>query len=123
MELFNSGQYWKAHEALEAAWRAESGPIRDLYKGILQAGVVYLHVSHANYPGAIKVNQRCRRWLDPWPDRCRGIEVGTLRKDLAAVMEQVLALGPERLDQFDRSLLKPVIYQNVMSNANNTHGG
>ena len=110
LELFNQGQYWKAHEALEAAWKDEPGRIRQLYQGILQAGVVYLHVSRANYPGAVKVNGRCHRWLDPWPDHCRGIEVGTLRRDLAAVMEQVRTLGPDHLDRFDRSLLKPVIY-------------
>jgi hypothetical protein len=40
-----------------------------------------------------------------------------------AAISELRALGPEGLDQFDRSLLKPVIYQNIMSNANNTHGG
>ncbi len=110
MELFNQGQYWRAHEALEAAWREETGPIRELYRGILQAGVVYLHVSRGNYAGAIKVYQRCRRWLEPWPEVCRGVEVGRLTRDLDTVMESVQALGPEKLKSFDRSLLKPVDY-------------
>jgi uncharacterized protein len=110
LELFNQGKYWLAHEALEAAWRQEQGRIRELYQGILQAGVVYLHVSRNNYAGAIKVHQRCLRWLEPWPDLCRGVEVGLLRQDLEQVMEQVLSLGPDHLDKFDTSLLKPVIY-------------
>jgi predicted metal-dependent hydrolase len=73
LELFNRGEYFEAHEALEAAWRAESAPIRDLYRGILQAAVVYLHIRRRNYPGAIKVYQRCRKYLDRWGDSCRGV--------------------------------------------------
>ena len=30
LELFNRGQYFEAHEVLEAAWRAEPGPVREL---------------------------------------------------------------------------------------------
>ena len=40
LELFNRGHYFEAHEALEAAWREETHPVRELYRGILQAGVV-----------------------------------------------------------------------------------
>ncbi len=108
--MFNQGKYWRAHEALEAAWREEQGQIRTLYQGILQAGVVYLHVSHFNYPGAVKVFQRCMRWLEPWPEVCRGVEIGLLRKDLQAVMQEVDRLGTERLKEFDLALLKPVVY-------------
>jgi uncharacterized protein len=111
LELFNQGRYFEAHEALEAAWRAESGPVRDLYRGILQVGVVYLHISQYNYPGAVKVHQRCRKWLLPWPEICRGLEVGRLRLDLEAVMTALQALGPKRITAFDTSLLKPVHYQ------------
>src|SRR5512140_378228 len=115
MELFNEGKYWHAHEALEAAWREESGPIRQLYQGILQAGVVYLHVSRGNYAGAVKVHQRCMRWLQLWPNLCQGIEVELLRQDLERVMEEVRRLGPDQLDKFDLALLKPVIYTKYRS--------
>ena len=111
IELFNQGRYFEAHEALEAAWRAESAPVRDLYRGILQAGVVYLHITQYNYAGAIKVYQRCRKWLLLWPETCRGVEVGRLRQDLEAVMTALQTLGPERMTSFDTSLLKPVHYR------------
>jgi predicted metal-dependent hydrolase len=113
LELFNLGQYWRAHEALEAAWREESGPIRELYRGILQAAVVYLHVSRNNYAGAIKVYERCLRWLKPWPDQCRGVEVGLLRQDLGKVIQEIILLGPDRMTEFDLSLLKPVSYARI----------
>ena len=46
--LFNEGQYFAAHEALEDAWREEGGRVRELYQGILEAGVVYLHIRRRN---------------------------------------------------------------------------
>ena len=110
MELFNQGRYFEAHEALEAAWRAETGPVRDLYRGILQVGVVYLHITHHNYPGALKVYQRCRKWLLPWPNTCRGVAVGQLRQDLETVITTLQKLGPQRIVEFNTALLKPVQY-------------
>lgn len=111
MKLFNTGEYWLAHEYLEQAWIEEHGPIRDLYRGILQTAVVYLHVTRANYKGAIKVDLRVQKWISPWPKVCRGIQVGQLRTGLAAIIEEVKHLGPDRLSGFNRSLLKPVIWK------------
>lgn len=110
IELFNAGQYFEAHEALEAAWRAETEPVRDLYRGILQAGVTYLHIKRRNYDGAIKVYQRSLRWLRLWPDVCRGVAVGQLRNDLEAAISSLMGLGPARIAEFDLSKLKPVQY-------------
>jgi predicted metal-dependent hydrolase len=110
LDLFNRGLYFEAHEALEAAWREEVSPIRELYRGILQAAVVYLHITRANLPGALKVYARSQKWLAPWPDRCRGIEVGQLRRDLEQAIQQVEALDPQRLSALDPSFFKPVVY-------------
>jgi uncharacterized protein len=110
LELFNRGQYWRAHEALEAAWRAETSPIRELYRGVLQAGVVYLHITRHNYAGAMKVYKRSQKWLTLWPETCRGIEIGQLQRDLERAIIEVHTLGPDRIAEFDLSLLKPVVY-------------
>ncbi len=108
MELFNAGEYWLAHEALEEAWKEENGTIRELYRAILQTAVVYLHVTRANYNGAIKVYERVQKWITPWPDICRGIEIGRLHRDLELVIAEVRRLGSDGLTGFDRALLKPV---------------
>ena len=108
LRLFNAGEYFEAHEALEDAWNAEKGQIRELYRGILQIAVVYLHVTRGNYNGAIKVYGRSQRWIKDWPEICRGIEVGKLRKDAEAVINEVRRLGMERISKFDTTLLKPV---------------
>lgn len=108
LRLFNSGRYFESHEALELAWREESGPIRDLYRGILQAGVVYLHMRRGNFAGAVKVYERCVRLLERWPNSCRGVNVGRLRADLSRAMDAWRQLGADRVSQMDWSLLKPV---------------
>ena len=108
IRLFNAGEYFEAHEALETAWNAEKGEVRNLYKGILQIAVTYLHITRGNYNGAIKVYARSQRWLKDWADICRGIQVETLRRDAEAVIKEVQRLGSEHIQEFDIALLKPI---------------
>ena len=108
MKLFNAGKYWLAHEKLEEAWKEENGAVRELYRAILQVAVIYLHITRDNYIGAVKVYGKVQKWITPWPEVCRGIEIGKLRRDLDTVIAEVKRLGPDRLIGFDRSLFKPV---------------
>jgi predicted metal-dependent hydrolase/predicted RNA-binding Zn-ribbon protein involved in translation (DUF1610 family) len=108
IELFNAGRYFEAHEALEIAWRDETGPIRNLYRGILQIAVVYLHIKRGNYNGAVKVYARSQKWMMNWADICRGVDVERLQQDAEAVNLAVQRLGQERIGEFDLQLLKPV---------------
>lgn len=108
LRLFNEGEYFEAHEALEAAWNAEQGKVRELYRGILQIAVAYLHITRRNYNGAIKVYARSQRWIRDWPNICRGIDVEELRRDAEIAIAEVRRLGAERMDEFDNTLLKPV---------------
>lgn len=111
LHLFNAGKYFEAHEELETAWKEESGKVRELYQGILEAAVTYLHVTRNNYHGAVKVYGRSMRWLRAWPDHCRGVDVAQLCRDMDAVIAEVKRLGETRLSEFDRSLLKPVVWK------------
>lgn len=110
LRLFNAGEYFEAHEALEDAWNAETGKVRNLYRGILQIAVVYLHITRGNYDGALKVYGRSQKWISSWPDICRGIHVEELRRNARAVMNEVERLGRENIGRFDRTLLKPVTW-------------
>ena len=108
LHLFNEGKYFETHEELETAWRDETSPIRDLYRGILQIAVTYLHITRGNYDGAIKVYGRSLKWLKDWSDVCRGINVQKLRHDAEIVMQEVNRLGKERITEFDKSLFQPI---------------
>jgi uncharacterized protein len=108
IELFNAQAYFEAHEELELAWGDDKGPGRELYRGILQVAVAYLHIQRGNYRGALKMFLRLRQWLDPMPAVCRGVDVAQLRQDALAARAALEALGPDRLSEFDRQLLRPV---------------
>ncbi len=110
LEEFNAGQFFECHETLEQAWMAETAPVRDLYRAILQVAVAYYQILRGNYPGAEKMFLRVAQWFAPLPARCRGIDVAQLRADAAVARAHLLSLGPERIGEFDRSLLRPVIY-------------
>jgi hypothetical protein len=111
LELFNSGQYYEAHEVLEEAWNQDKTPGRELYRGILQIGVAYLQIERGNFNGAVKIFLRARQWLDPLPDICRGVDIAKLRRDAAHVYANLKSLGPGRIEEFDRKLFKSIIYQ------------
>jgi predicted metal-dependent hydrolase len=111
LELFNQGAYFEAHEELELAWRAEPGPVRELYRGILQIAVAYYHILRGNYRGAVKMFVRSRTWLAPFPDHCRGVDLARFRQDYRQVEQELLRLGPARLEWLNRGLLKPIAYQ------------
>jgi uncharacterized protein len=110
--LFNQGEYFEAHEVLEAAWRRDQTPGRWLYQGILQVGIAYLQIERGNYTGALKMFLRAERWLDPLPDQCQGVQVAQLRQDAQRAQAALKALGREHIAEFDRALFRPVIFQN-----------
>jgi len=107
--LFNRGEYFEAHEALEDAWRDEESEIRDLYRGILQIAVTYLHITRGNYTGAVKVYGRSQKWLKKYPAVCQGVNVKQLLADAKNIMDALQALGEENITSFDRSLFKPIL--------------
>ena len=108
IEKFNQGTYYACHDDLEEAWRQDSGPGRDLYRGLLQIAVAYYQIERRNYRGATKMLLRMRQWLDPMPPVCRGVNVGKLLEDATAVQDALAALGPEKISEFDHTLFRPI---------------
>lgn len=108
---FNQGEYFEAHEILEAAWNEDQSPARDLYRALIQVAVAYLQIERGNYNGAAKMFLRMRQWLDPLPEMCRGVNIERLRRDARAAHQALLALGADHIHEFDQNLMKPVDYR------------
>ncbi len=108
IEKFNASEFFEQHELFEAMWRAEPGPVRSLYQGVLQVGVAYYQIVRGNPSGALKMLLRSLQWLAPLPDVCQGVDVAALKADSARVRAELERVGADGLDQFDRTLLKPV---------------
>jgi hypothetical protein len=101
IEQFNAGEYFEQHESFEHAWRAEPGPVRQLYQGLLLIGVAFLQIQRRNEPGARKTFQRARQYLAALPDVCQGVDVARFRIEAEAARREFERLCPERIDQFD----------------------
>lgn len=58
-ELFNTGDYWLAHEALETIWRSiikeGQSPDAHVWQGLIQAAAALLHRERGNRHGTVVV--------------------------------------------------------------------
>ena len=109
VKRFNAGAYYAQHDAFEALWMEEPGPVRELYRAILQVGVAYYHITRGNHVGALKMLRRSVQWFAPLPDVCQGIDVRQLREDAAHVRAALEARDPADTTAFDSALLKPLV--------------
>lgn len=104
IDQFNRGEYFEQHETLELLWRAESDDVRYLYQGILLVGVGLYHLRRGNFHGAqakLATGARFLQWFRP---TCQGVDVDSLIAQATAARDAILALGRERLSEFDPAL-------------------
>jgi len=108
IRLFNAREFFEQHEALEEAWLAEPGPVRDLYRGILQIGVGFYHLERQNFRGARNLLTYGMDRLAPFEPACRGVDVRNLRAAALRCRDELDRLGRERIAEFDMGLLPEV---------------
>jgi uncharacterized protein len=105
IEQFNHREYFECHETLEGVWNEEPGPVRTLYKGILQVGVGCYHLLRGNYHGATVKLQSGAVYLEPFAPQCLGVNVAQLIADARRLRAALVTLGPERFIEVDLALL------------------
>jgi predicted metal-dependent hydrolase len=108
IEQFNRGEFFEQHETLELLWRAEPRDVRRLYQGILQIGVAFHHLRRLNHHGTVYMLTRGAGYLAPFAPCCQRVDVDALLSAAAAALREVERLGPERLAEFDWSLVPKV---------------
>jgi len=101
VRLFNARQFYECHEEIEHEWHAERGPIRRLYQGILQIGVGFHHARSGNHRGAILLLTDGIDKTACFLPVCRGVDTGRLVAESQSCLDQIVALGPDRLAEFD----------------------
>lgn len=83
VELFNRGDFFEAHEAMEEAMdRADDDGNWDFYLGLLRAAVANHKLAHGELSSAIFHLKAALRFLAPFPDRHEGIKLRELRQAL-----------------------------------------
>jgi hypothetical protein len=99
---FNSGLFYECHESLEEIWQEERGPVRDLYKGLIQVAAAFVHLSRGNYVGAERLCRTALGYLSPYrPEGALGFDVEQICRDIEHAYRRIQDLGPERIREFD----------------------
>jgi uncharacterized protein len=83
IKLFNSAEFFEAHEVLEDVWRAAPAAEKRFLQGLIQVAVALHHHSKENRVGARSLLARARRNLSGYPDKFGGIDLKPLLKSLA----------------------------------------
>ncbi len=86
---FNSADFFRCHETLEALWLKEDYPLRLFYQGILKIAVGFLHLKRRNKRGAVAKLREGLDTLEPFGPRFMGVEVGDLRADAEHWLEKL----------------------------------
>ena len=83
IHLFNSAEFFEAHEVLEDVWRAAPEPERKFFQGLIQVAVALHHHSRGNLIGCQSLLARAVRNLAKYPAEHAGLEVAALLNVLA----------------------------------------
>jgi predicted metal-dependent hydrolase len=96
IKLIAEGNYYKAHEILETAWKNAEDADVYLLRSLLQISVTYFHIQRGNLRGAMKMLLRVEQWMAPLPSACRGVDVAALRtntRELRTALEERNLMG------------------------------
>lgn len=83
IELFNRGEFFEAHEALEDVWRAAPQAEKKFLQGLIQVAVALHHFGNGNLAGARSVLGRAFRNLSHYPEGFGGIDSAGLLRSIA----------------------------------------
>jgi predicted metal-dependent hydrolase len=72
--LFNSAEFWHAHEAWEALWLTSQGEEKRFLQGLIQLAAAYHHVKRGTLRGAVRLFEAAHAKLDPFPDDYLGVD-------------------------------------------------
>jgi len=73
--LYEAGDYFACHEVLEELWREAAGPLRELYRGLIQIVVGLYHVQRGNLVGGRAVLARGLARVERYPSPCVGLDL------------------------------------------------
>ncbi|MGC1105692.1 MAG: DUF309 domain-containing protein [Candidatus Acidiferrales bacterium] len=76
--LFNSGEFFKAHEVWEEIWLAAPEPEKTFLQGLIQLAAAFHHYSRGNRAGAQSLVTAALEKLKKLPNNYSGINLAAL---------------------------------------------
>ncbi|HEY6421500.1 MAG TPA: DUF309 domain-containing protein [Candidatus Binataceae bacterium] len=95
VELFNRGEFFEAHEAMEDAMNALQDDTSDwdFYRGLLRAAVANHKLTQGETSSAILHLRAALEFLAPYSDRHRGVKLREFRYALNVQLGRLLELS------------------------------
>ena len=84
VELIRAGEYFAAHEELEAAWRAAPADERDFFQGLVHVAVAWYQAGRGRRIGCERQLEKAARRLAPYAPEHRGVDVAALLAQVEA---------------------------------------
>ena len=84
--LFNRGEYWESHEALEDAWRATGS---GFYHGLILFASAFVHARRGTRHGILAQLEKTERALEPYRPSHLGVDVEAILEHAARCRERV----------------------------------
>ena len=78
VDLFNSEEFFEAHEVVEDLWNETDEPHREFLKGFIQAAVALEHHRRGNRRGFLAVGETATRYLRRADPAAGGLDVAAL---------------------------------------------
>ncbi len=78
---FNRGEYFEAHDVLEALWlRVRAEPVGNFYKGLIQVAGAFVHLQKGRLGPAVSLFRLADGYLARYPAAFEGLDVGETRR-------------------------------------------
>jgi predicted metal-dependent hydrolase len=82
VDLIRAGEYFAAHEELEAAWRAAPAEERDFFQGLVHVAVAWYQAGRGRRIGTERQLAKAVRRLTPFAPAHRGLQLDPLLAQL-----------------------------------------
>lgn len=92
IELFNSGEWFEAHEVWEDIWHMASGQKKSFYQGLIQCSVTIEHIGRGNPRGVRSVFATALSKFEGLPDEYMGLNIVAFLAEMKRFVGPVLAM-------------------------------
>jgi hypothetical protein len=92
LQLYNAGEFFKAHEAWESVWMRSSEPEKTFLQGLIQVTAAFHHLQKNNRLGTVLLLQAALSRIERYPHGFGGISLSGLCRDIREQL-RLLDLG------------------------------
>ena len=116
VQEFNSWRFYDCHETLEDVWldaggKSTKAELANFCQGIIKVAAGFHHVLRDNHRGAVLLLTDALRLLAPYHPQTLGVDVESLTVSTRKCLDRIESLPPDRLREFDRSLIPAIEFQ------------